>query len=303
MRVAGAPMINNTIAIEDRRTSPPDNMTFHWKTTPDGKPASFFPHQEGTPGGFYWPTAGFMLNGELFIYNWCVGGNAQSEGGWGGFGSAMIRISNPLDPPEKWVQKAHTLKSDEGLIFISIAYVEEPFVYLYGIVKDKTSAVARIRTEDLLAGKLTEAYEYWVKGPGGPHWGKEPKNCVPQFAPATTEGTIHFEKEWGLYTVFTYDGGPNIYLCTAPKLTGPWTAPAPIYWVPEHHTLSFGIISYAVRQHPEYSTKPGEVILSYATNAPGSTRHHFTEEGKDVYVLRFLKVQLEPNKKRGARKR
>ena len=303
VRVAGAPMINNTIAIQDRKTSPPDCMTFYWKTTDDGKPASFFPHQEGTPGTFYWPTAGIMLRDELFIFNWCVGGNAQDAGGWGGFGTAMIRVSNPLDPPEQWKQKAYTLKLPAGSTFLSVVHVEEPYVYLYGIVKPHQSALARVRTEDLVAGKLTEAYEYWVEGPNGPHWGKEAENCVPQFSPATTEGTIHYEKELGLYTVFTYDGGPNIYLCTAPELTGPWTKPAPIYWVPEHHTLSFGIISYAVRQHPEFSTKPGEVILSYATNAPGSIRHHFTDEGKDVYVLRFLKVQLEQNTSRNARKR
>jgi hypothetical protein len=65
--------------------------------------------------------------------------------------------------------------------------------------------------------------------------------------------------------------------------------------VPEHHRFSFPIISYAVRQHPELSTKPGEVVLSYATNVAKSMAELFTEEGKDLYVLRFLRVQLELN--------
>ena len=68
--------------------------------------------------------------------------------------------------------------------------------------------------------------------------------------------------------------------------------------MPEHHRFSFPIISYAVRQHPELSTKPGEVILSYATNVPNSMKEHFTEEGKDLYVHRFLRIQLELNPNR-----
>ena len=51
-----------------------------------------------------------------------------------------------------------------------------------------------------------------------------------------------------------------------------------------------------MRQHPELSTKPGEIILSYATNVPESMAELFTEEGKDLYVHKFLRVQLELNK-------
>ena len=47
VRVAGAPMINSTIGIQDRKKSPPDCMTFYWQEK-DGRPASFFPHQATT---------------------------------------------------------------------------------------------------------------------------------------------------------------------------------------------------------------------------------------------------------------
>jgi len=296
VRVAGAPMINNTIGIQDRTKNPPDCMTFYWKTE-NGRPASFFPHQEGTPGAYYWPSAGMVLNGELFVYCWCVGGNAQGTGGWGGFGYALIRIPNPLDPPDQWIQKAYTLDIPNGYSFHSAIFVKEPYVYLYGIVERRQMAVARVKIDDLLKGGLAESYEYYVEGPDGPHWGKEPVDCVPQFGPTNTECTVAYEPEWDLYTCYTYNAGtPEIYLTTAPELTGPWSDPAPIYWIPEHHTLSFGIISYAVRQHPELSTKPGEVILTYATNAPGSIANHFTEEGKDLYYPRFIRLQLERNK-------
>jgi hypothetical protein len=67
--------------------------------------------------------------------------------------------------------------------------------------------------------------------------------------------------------------------------------------VPEHQQFSFPIMSYAVRQHPELSTRTGEVILTYATNVPDSERQLFTVEGKEVYVHRFVRAQFELNKK------
>jgi hypothetical protein len=57
-------------------------------------------------------------------------------------------------------------------------------------------------------------------------------------------------------------------------------------------------MSYAVRQHPELSTKTGEIILTYATNTPRSESELFTAEGKEIYVHRFVRVQLELNKNR-----
>jgi hypothetical protein len=299
VRVPGASMVNSTIGLQDRTKAPPDCMTFHWKEK-DGKPASFFPHQASTPGDYYWVTKGAMLGGELFLFAWCIGGDAQNPGGFQEFGSALLRIPNPMAPPDQWLQKAHPLKLEKGTSFHSALFVKPPYLYMYGIVQPRQMALARVRTQDLLQGKLTEAYEYYVTGPEGPHWGKEAKNCVPQFLPVNSECVVHYESAWKLYTCFTYDafGGPEIYLTTARELTGPWSKPAPIYWVPEHNLLSFPIISYAVRQHPQLSTKPGEVILSYITNVPGSMTEHFTEEGKNLYVTRFLRVQLELNKQR-----
>ena len=297
VRVAGARMINSTIGLQDRTKAPPDCMRFYWKEK-DGQPASFFPHQPTTPGEYYWVTKGVMLRGELFLFAFCISGDSQNFATWHESGSALLRIRNPLEPPAQWVQKAYTLKLPAGHTFHAALVVKEPYVYLYGLVQPRQTALARVRVDDLVKGKLTEAYEYWVSGPDGQHWGKEAKHCVPQFLPINTECTVHYEPAWQLYTCFTYDAfSPEIYLTTAKELTGPWSQPAPIYWVPEHHFFSFPIISYAVRQHAELSTKPGEIILSYATNVPESMAELFTEEGKDLYVHRFLRVQLDLNQK------
>ncbi len=297
VRVAGAPMINSTIGIQDRTKAPPDCMTFYWKKK-DGQPASFFPHQAGTPGDYYWITKGVVLKGELFLFGWCIkGGAAQGVFNWTVAGSALIRVPNPLDPPEQWVQRAFELKLGEGKTFHTALVLRDPYLYLYGMVEPRQTALARVRTADLVNGKLAEAYEYWVNGPDGPHWARQATNCMPQFLPVNTECSVHYEPAWKLYTCFTYDPfGPEIFLTTAKEVTGPWSKPTPVYWVPEHHQLSFPIMSYAVRQHPELSTRTGEIILTYATNPPGSESELFTEEGKEVYVHRFVRAQFELNK-------
>ena len=297
VRVAGAPMINSTIGIQDRKKSPPDCMTFYWKEK-GGKPASFFPHQATTPGDYYWVTKGVMLKGELFLFGYCIsGGAAQGLLGWKVAGSTLIRVSNPLDSPEHWVQKAYPLNVGEGNTFYSALVVKPPYLYLYGIVEPRQTALARVRIDDLTAGKLAEAYEYWVNGPQGPHWGKQATNCVPQFLPVNSECSVHYEPAWKLYICFTYDVfTPEIFLTTAKELTGPWSKPIPIYKVPEHDRYSFKVMSYAVRQHPELSSRTGEVILTYATNIPNSEHELFTDEGKEVYIHRFVRAQFELNK-------
>jgi hypothetical protein len=292
VRVVGAPMINSTIGIQDRRKAPPDCMTFYWNTNRD-KPASFFPHQKNTPGSYYWVTKGVMLRGELFLFAWCIS-DTKDAVGWKEMGSVLIRVPNPLDPPEQWIQKAYTLKLKSGVTFHSALFVQQPYLYLYGIVKPRQMALARVRIDNLINGKLAEAYEYWVNDVNGPHWGSEPKNCVPQFLPVNSECAVHYEPAWGLYTCFTYDVlHPEIYLTTARKLTGPWSKPMPVYREPEFHTFSFPVVAYAVRQHPELSTKPGEIVLTYVTNLSGPPKVHFTEEGKTLYVPRFVRLEME----------
>jgi len=295
IRIPPVCMINSTIAIQDRTKPPPDCLTFYWKEK-DGKPESFFPHQQGTPGCYYWVSKGVILKGELFLYGWCICNDNENALGFREEGTIQIRVPNPLDPPERWVQKVSVQEFGRGNNFHAAAVVKPPYVYFYGIVQPRQTALARVRIKDLLKGRLTDAYEYWVKGPGRPRWSKELKHCVPQFLPVNSECMVHYEPAWKLYTCFTYDAfAPEIYLTVARDLTGPWSKPAPIYWVPEHHQFGFPIISYAVRQHPELSTKAGEIILTYATNVGGSMKEHFTEEGKDLYVQRFLRLQLELN--------
>ena len=49
------------------------------------------------------------------------------------------------------------------------------------------------------------------------------------------------------------------------------------------------IETYAVRSHPEFSQKTGELIISYVTSYTGDYKH----ANINSYRPRFIKVQLE----------
>lgn len=294
-RDPGAAFINNSIGIQDLSTSPPVNVQFYWGPSN----TSFFPHQPGTPGDFYWPTMGTMIKDELFIFCYSV-----KPGGGLGFSlenTTLIRIPNPLDPPEEWIQNAYDLGIDNSVMgFHSAVIVEDPYLYMMGYDGKGNMVLARAGLDDLTSGGLSEVFEYWVQGEGGPEWGEAPANLVPLFSPGNTETDIHYEPSWDRYFVTTYNPfTPTIYLTTARELTGPWSEPVCIYDVPEYEAVSFDIISYAVRPHPELSTQPGEIVISYATNSLGSIATIFTEEGLGIYYPRFIRVHLalhDPNK-------
>ncbi len=291
-RDGGAAFINNSIGIQNRTAIPPTQVDFYWGSGP----SSFFPHQPGTPGDYYWPTMGTLLGDELFVFCYSVGP------GTGGLGfqlenTTLLRIPNPLDPPGSWTVNAYDLGIDNSIRgFHSAVIVEEPYLYLMGYDGAGNMALARSLTADLLAGGLSETFQYWTQGPTGPQWSSTPDNLVPLFAPRNTETDIHYEPAWGRYFVTTYNPfTPTIYLTTAESLTGPWTEPVCIYEIPEHDIVSFSVISYAVRPHPELSTQPGELVISYATNTLDGLAPLFTQEGLGIYHPRFIRVQLALN--------
>jgi hypothetical protein len=296
--------IRNTVGIQDISSGIPGEVEFYWGAN-DDKSVDLFPSTVNThyvseiKFHFIWPCMGVVLDNELFLYGY------RMEIGKGEFNipTTLLRIPNPLDPPGEWIQNSADLglgNLHQG--FHSALFVKEPYVYFLGY-DDKSvnplvrrAVLARAKTKDLLEGGLGDKYEFLAKGKNGPEWGHELENFESLFFPGNTESGIQFIPEFGLYVTFTYDPGtPDIFMTVAPELAGPWSTPVSIYKVPEHN-VSFPIMSYAVRPHPEFSTKPGELLISYATNTKGGMKKLFTKEGVGIYAPRFIRVQLELNK-------
>lgn len=284
--------INNSIAIQDTTTTPPLGMTFHWG--PDN--TSFFPHQPGTPGTYYWPTAAIYLDGEIFIFCYSV---SPAIGGFSLDGTTMIRVSNPDDPPSRWSWKAQDFGfggADKRTIHAAV-YVEGDTVYFLGnepAAWGKTVTIlARMTKAKLLAGGLADQLEFWSRAYGGPAWCPSSGAFQPLFSSSVSETEIQFVPALGRYFTTLYNGfSPTISLVTSTSLTGPWSESIPVYDVPEHEQVAFPILSYAARLHPDLATDPRELILSYATNALGSIDPLSTPEGLIIYQPRFVRVRL-----------
>jgi len=301
----GFEFIHNGIGIQDISSGVPGDITFYWQTS-DGKSSDFFPSVVSThyvtnlKWAFEWSTMGMILDSHLFVYTYRI--EAGEEGEFS-MPTTLIRVPNPLAPPEQWKTKSYDLgigNAHQG--FHSAIHVKEPYVYFLGYDDLTThplvrrAVLARAKTKDLLEGGLSEVYEFWTKDKTGAAWKPHPENLVSLFYPGNTETGIHYISEWGLYVTFAYEpNSPDIFLTVASELTGPWSVPVSIYKVPEHDG-SIPIISYAVRPHPEFSTKPGELVVSYATNSKTwGTQPLFSREGAEIYFPRIIRVQLALN--------
>ncbi len=288
-RVNGG-FINSSIGIHDRSGAEPGVVSYHW----GAGNTSFFPHQSGTPGSLYWPTQGVYLNGELFVFCYSVLSGFMLDS------TTMIRVANPTDSPSAWTWTASDFGIGGNNFGVhSAVFVEEPYVYFMGFedTGGRRMILSRMTTADLVGGAMSEALEFWADEGSGEQWSTTaaPPQLVTLFTPGVTETDIQYDETLGRYFVTTYNPfTPQIYLTTAESLTGPWERPVCLYDVPEHG-VSFPIISYAVRPHPELSAVPGELVITYATNSFGALGDLYTQEGLDIYYPRFIRVQLEQN--------
>lgn len=283
--------INSSIGVHDRSSTPPGTVTFHWGPAN----TSQFPHEPGTPGNLYWPTEGVYVDGELFLFCYSVFSGLVLGN------TVLIRVENPTDPPESWDYTVSDFGINNASFGVhSALIVEEPYLYMMGFedTGGRRSVLARMLTSQLIAGADSSALEYWADTGSGPEWNSSasPSELVTLFRPGVTEQGIQYDETLERYFVTTYSAfTPMIYLTTAESLTGPWEEPVCIYEIPEH-SVSFDIISYAVRPHPELSTQPGELIITYATNSFGTGLGPlYTPEGLGIYHPRFIRVQVTEN--------
>jgi len=266
-------------------------MTFHWG--PDR--TSFIEKVTDIDATFYWPTMGFTWGGELYILSYAI-----ETGETFGFrlnGTTITRVRNPMDHPAEWKMTTEDFGMGHNHMGIHTAvHVEEEWVYFMGFedTGGRRAILARARGADIQASRYGEALEFWVNRHGEQRWDPKPVGLATLFRPGNTESAIQYDSAWDLYYTLTYiPEESEIYLTAAHDLTGPWSEPIVVYDVPEHQAVDFPIMSYAVRSHPFFSTQPGELVISYATNTSGTVDPLFTEAGASIYRPRFIRLQME----------
>jgi hypothetical protein len=288
-RNGGALFINNSIAIQDISSGQPGEIQFYWKSGG----SSFFPHQSGTPGSFYWPTMGIMLDGELFIFCFSMSTGADINVA----GTTLLRILNPEAPPPQWQVNASNFNIGGNNLTIHTGLRREgDIVYFLGSHRragvGDVMILGRMNVADLLAGADGSQMEF--HNATSSTWVSNPANATVLFSPGVTESSLYYDESLGYYLALTYEILTGVIrLSWARDITGPWHAPVCLYVVPEHAAVSFPIGSYAARIQPDLSEN-GRLLISYATNSMGTIAPLFTEEGFGIYHPRFISVQLAP---------
>jgi len=287
-RVPNRFYINNTIAIQDRTVHPSGSIKYYWRREGD-RDVAFFPYHEGTSGKYYWPTQGIRINDKLIVF--CMSLNKDWTENWVA-GTVSVVIDNPDDNPPGWKLNYYDMNigNDHFILHSAVRY-EKPYLYFISLddpdnnPKKRQMILVRAIATDILYGGGSEVLEYWIKDKKRTYWSKTRDGAVTLFAPGNTETAIQYDEKWKLYYCTTYNPEePAIYLTVASQLNGPWSEPVCIYSNPEHKKMT-----YAAKCHPELSTKPGELIISFVTAPIGVD---IENQGMDVYRPRFIRVQL-----------
>merc|ERR1711957_1059675 len=108
-------------------------------------------------------------------------------------------------------------------------------------------------------------------------WSKTVTDSYPMYAGPYTEGSLHYHPTLKYYRVGGQAYQRQVYIYTAPVLTGPWTA----HHVFDVEPLGSGYIAYAAKAHPELSNGR-DVVVTYNVNGPHSNM--------SIYYPIFIRV-------------
>lgn len=284
-------MIHNSAAIQEIKDGTPASPVFYWPSK-DGKAQSLI-RQDDADVEYFWPGCGIYTGGKLLMSYFRVRTSGEGAMGFNVLGTDLVVVDNPLDAPDKWKYRIQPLKfAGGGATFSAAAMEDKGYLYLLGCRPDGTGGfpgsealLARAKISDLLAGKVDEAFEFLT---GERTWSRDVGEAGAVFKPGAAEGSLHWDEHLQRYISVVMPAFTNhLYISVAEKLEGPWT-PSESHKVPGIPEQE-GLFSYAGRAHPELPHEPGEMVLTYVTNATSLWTMMATPA---IYVPVFLRARL-----------
>lgn len=305
-------MINNSVAIQDSscdsaegNTQSFDNVCIDstcWSFWHRGKlhhPESVFAAEPAD--SYYWPGCGTVYDGKLYLLMKKIRkkDNPDPLFQFDWYADDLLIVSNPQDPPNKWVYTAYPLATLNHEVEYGLACTKDND-YFYSLCflsdlpkKEKKAILARISWKDLLA-KNTNNWQYWSDSEKQPQglWEasyRNAKNIIPDCGP---EASLFFHRGLNCFVaVFQPPLSPEVKLRVARKIEGPWSETFEIYKVPAR-LLKDGksALSYAGKAHESLSS--GNTIgFSYCEN-PGGLEQHVDNPG--IYFPTVRSYTIEP---------
>jgi len=255
-------LINNTAALQ-LTSGKKSAMHFYWRTG-GGKPAALFsPHEDHA---YYWPGDGAFVRGKLYLFMKKIIPLPEGPPGfqfqWAG--DDLLVIENPGMEPPAWAWKRIPLNTgSSGNHWGTACTVAGGHLFVYGCRDEggeRQVLLARVPLESLEKASLQRT-EFWCGKAG---WLSGDEQAEPLFRDGATEMTVsRYPGISGFVALYTPMGlGPRVLLRHSPAPEGPWSIPLEIYAVPD----SKGILLYGAKGHPELSTRPGHLIITYNRN-------------------------------------
>jgi len=222
---------------------------------------------DGVANNRFWPQQPILYKGFLFA------AMTRVEGGASEIGTALARVSNPLDTPDKWQAQYFDLASLSGLGKGTV--VVDNYAYLFGNAGQ--AVITRLPLDELIkpAAVPSALLEYlasdgtWKKGLVTADAEKLGFNANV----GTSFRYLQKAKKW--LVLFTNTSGwpsATISVSTAPELVGPWSKPVNVYDVPEMTVGSPEYeqdnVCYAGIEHDESNPdSETQLLFSYTCNS------------------------------------
>lgn len=300
----GGRLIRNTLAIQRIGQPVPAQPEFYWRTDPKSEaPGHAFDSIPATaPPGWIWPLSGLRLGGTLALFTSEL---IHSDEGLGFESSKNLLtiVPNPDEPMSAWRFEHHEIpffthsrRGDRAFGCASlISNLDgDEFVYVYGIREDwlrgpggRGFIVARASREAVARADF-DSWTFFT----GSAWEPSVEKAKELFAGAATEMSVSYVPAIERFVaIYTPSGlSPEIHARFAFRPEGPWSDSVLIYTAPDAG-WSKRYFCYAAKAHPELTSDPFELILTYAANSM-ELGDHFKDAR--LYWPRFVRVRLEP---------
>ena len=293
-RHVNATIINNSIAIQRGLTPYVAFLEFYSGTSSLGELQAFIRPADGR--GWFWIYHGAIAPDGLYLFLLqIVRSNAAGTFGFEVIGSWLGHIANYDDPPERWNINQYKIpwsrfSAVQNIFFGSWVMKKNEFVYIYGIdeeIVDQRPRKFMILARAPKAGLAHfERWRFYADG----LWTADFSRAERLSANLANEYSVSFLPILGNYAaVYTQNGlSKNIVARFGANPWGPWSEPEVLFQCPE---MSRGedIMCYAGKGHPDLSSGPDELIISYIAN---SEDFYKMAADAELYRPRFVLIRF-----------
>jgi hypothetical protein len=298
----GTRMINSTIGVSSCDRGGKFTIRYVWAGQGTRHPEAIFPPVRQQYK--YWTMHGFTHGKDAYVALEMIRDRPDSRGpfNWEGIGTRLARIRNVERLFAQW--RIDYFDLYQGKVFPGIWIIKDRgYVYLFsptdtGDSLHSPTLLTRFPEAALDAGLAQIKLDYLARddswkpvGPTGIDFADAKHVMDDPFG----AGSVWYEpkrKQWVAVGQDATFRSNQAVMRTAPALSGPWSAPAVIYRMPEVNPNSRGwdkdTWCYAAMAHPEYE-RDDKILITYACNS-----FDFDKQVRNlgIYVPRAVYVHL-----------